>query len=215
MNTTVAKSSSSRNAKVMGSGLAASEDGVLKEEWNPYLPRPPSMRQITDDVDANAESVAVFQAVRLVDCCSSPVSCFGLGYNLSSLLFAIEYFGRFYHGEGIVRERTPSRCSGACFSKITFEVSRLSLDLPLESTCKDLGPSDFPSASADDPDCSGGFLSGFFTEILSSDGGVNAFLDAKVISNTCFSDPSLPNWDNSFIKMAVAPPTTWRRGCPC
>ncbi|KAL3939786.1 MAG: hypothetical protein SGARI_001244 [Bacillariaceae sp.] len=54
-------SPSSRN---MGgiTGLATGQDGTLKEEWNPYLPRPPSMRQITDDVNAGAEQVAVFAA---------------------------------------------------------------------------------------------------------------------------------------------------------
>lgn len=56
-------SSSRKEAVVVaGSGLAAAEDGVLKETWNPYLPRPPSMRQLTDEVDNNAEKVAVFQA---------------------------------------------------------------------------------------------------------------------------------------------------------
>ena len=55
-------SSSRKDAVVVaGSGLAAAEDGVLKETWNPYLPRPPSMRQLTDEVDQNAEKVAVFQ----------------------------------------------------------------------------------------------------------------------------------------------------------
>jgi hypothetical protein len=55
------KSPSSRNTGAFGN-LGTGQDGTLKEEWDPYLPRPPSMRQITDDVDENAEKVAVFNA---------------------------------------------------------------------------------------------------------------------------------------------------------
>lgn len=42
--------------------LGIGEDGALKEQWDPYLPRPPSMREIVPDVDPNAEQVAVFSA---------------------------------------------------------------------------------------------------------------------------------------------------------
>ena len=42
--------------------LGVGEDGTLKEEWNHYLPRPPSMRELKPDVDPNAEQVAVFNA---------------------------------------------------------------------------------------------------------------------------------------------------------
>jgi hypothetical protein len=42
--------------------LGVGEDGTLKEEWDPYLPRPPSMRDLKVDVDPNAEQVAVFNA---------------------------------------------------------------------------------------------------------------------------------------------------------
>jgi hypothetical protein len=52
---------SSRNMAGI-SGLATGQDGTLKEEWDPYLPRPPSMRQITEEVNENAEKVAVFNA---------------------------------------------------------------------------------------------------------------------------------------------------------
>jgi NmrA-like family len=43
-------------------GLGTGADGTLQEEWDPYLPRPPSMREIQQDVDPNAEQVAVFNA---------------------------------------------------------------------------------------------------------------------------------------------------------
>jgi len=43
-------------------GLGTGDDGTLKEEWDPYLPRPPSMRELKADVDPNAEQVAVFNA---------------------------------------------------------------------------------------------------------------------------------------------------------
>lgn len=42
--------------------LAAGDDGALTEVWDPYLPRPPSMRELKADVDPNAEQVAVFNA---------------------------------------------------------------------------------------------------------------------------------------------------------
>lgn len=44
--------------------LTTGTDGTLTEEWDPYLPRPPSMRNINPDelVDENAEQVAVFNA---------------------------------------------------------------------------------------------------------------------------------------------------------
>jgi hypothetical protein len=55
------KSPASRNMEGIGA-FATGQDGTLKEEWDPYLPRPPSMRQITEEVDENAEKVAVFNA---------------------------------------------------------------------------------------------------------------------------------------------------------
>jgi len=42
--------------------LGVGEDGALKEVWDPYLPRPPSLRELKPDVDPNAEQVAVFNA---------------------------------------------------------------------------------------------------------------------------------------------------------
>mmetsp|Transcript_5316 Transcript_5316/g.11160 ORF Transcript_5316/g.11160 Transcript_5316/m.11160 type:complete len:294 (-) Transcript_5316:475-1356(-) len=44
--------------------FAAGEDGTLTQEWDTYLPRPPSMKNIDpeDLVDENAEQVAVFNA---------------------------------------------------------------------------------------------------------------------------------------------------------
>ncbi|KAG7354499.1 hypothetical protein IV203_003855 [Nitzschia inconspicua] len=30
------------------SGLATGQDGTLKEEWNPYLPRPPSVLRVSN-----------------------------------------------------------------------------------------------------------------------------------------------------------------------
>mmetsp|Transcript_18827 Transcript_18827/g.52607 ORF Transcript_18827/g.52607 Transcript_18827/m.52607 type:complete len:285 (-) Transcript_18827:129-983(-) len=46
------------------SSLTTGTDGTLKQEWDPYLPRPPSMKHIDPDdlVDENAEQVAVFNA---------------------------------------------------------------------------------------------------------------------------------------------------------
>jgi len=44
------------------SALATGEDGTLKEEWDPFLPRPPSMRKLVPEVDPDAEQVAVFNA---------------------------------------------------------------------------------------------------------------------------------------------------------
>ena len=41
--------------------LKAGEDGTLKQEWDYFLPQPPSMRKIVSD-DPNAEQVAVFNA---------------------------------------------------------------------------------------------------------------------------------------------------------
>ena len=42
--------------------FAKGADGTLSETWDPYLPRPPSMRKIQPEVDPNAEQVAVFNA---------------------------------------------------------------------------------------------------------------------------------------------------------
>jgi hypothetical protein len=42
--------------------LATGQDGTLVEEWDTYLPRPPSMRKLEEDVNSNAERVAVFNA---------------------------------------------------------------------------------------------------------------------------------------------------------
>lgn len=42
--------------------FSKSEDGTLKEEWDPYLPRPPSLKKIEVDDSADAEQVAVFNA---------------------------------------------------------------------------------------------------------------------------------------------------------
>ena len=52
----------SPNAQGAIFNLATGEDGTLKEEWDTYLPRPPSMRKLNADVDPNAEQVAVFNA---------------------------------------------------------------------------------------------------------------------------------------------------------
>lgn len=43
-------------------GLGTGDDGTLRETWDPYLPKPPSMREIKADVDPDAEQVAVFNA---------------------------------------------------------------------------------------------------------------------------------------------------------
>lgn len=44
--------------------IKTNTDGTLTEEWDPYLPRPPSLRNINPDdlVDDSAEQVAVFNA---------------------------------------------------------------------------------------------------------------------------------------------------------
>mmetsp|Transcript_9287 Transcript_9287/g.23081 ORF Transcript_9287/g.23081 Transcript_9287/m.23081 type:complete len:289 (-) Transcript_9287:144-1010(-) len=44
--------------------LSRGEDGTLKAEWNPYLPRPPSMKNLNEDdmLSENSEQVAVFNA---------------------------------------------------------------------------------------------------------------------------------------------------------
>lgn len=56
-----------KSPKNMAGGFGAfatGKDGTLIEEWDPYLPRPPSMKEIHPDdlVDDNAEMVAVFNA---------------------------------------------------------------------------------------------------------------------------------------------------------
>lgn len=66
------KSPSPRNFKSPKGGgdmggfkaLTTGTDGTLKQEWDSYLPRPPSMKDINpeDLVDENAEQVAVFNA---------------------------------------------------------------------------------------------------------------------------------------------------------
>lgn len=43
-------------------GITKDEHGNLIEEWDPYLPRPPSMRKIEDEDRSNSEQVAVFGA---------------------------------------------------------------------------------------------------------------------------------------------------------
>jgi hypothetical protein len=57
---------SPRNAPGGGgiSAFATGQDGTLTEEWDTYLPRPPSMKDINeaDIVDENAEKVAIFNA---------------------------------------------------------------------------------------------------------------------------------------------------------
>lgn len=58
---TAMKSPISKNLAGIGA-FATGQDGTLTEEWDPYLPRPPSMRQLTEDVDESAEQVAVFNA---------------------------------------------------------------------------------------------------------------------------------------------------------
>lgn len=42
--------------------LGVGEDGTLSNKWDPFLPRPPSMRELTADVDPDAEQVAVFNS---------------------------------------------------------------------------------------------------------------------------------------------------------
>lgn len=62
---TVNPTKASTPAKSTGKGpfdLGVGEDGALKEVWDTYLPRPPSMRELRADVDPNAEQVAVFNA---------------------------------------------------------------------------------------------------------------------------------------------------------
>lgn len=59
------KSTQGANDNMGGLGaFATGTDGTLTEEWDPYLPRPPSMRNLNpeDIVDENAEQVAVFNA---------------------------------------------------------------------------------------------------------------------------------------------------------
>lgn len=56
-----------KSPKNMAGGFGAfatGQDGTLREEWDPYLPRPPSMKDIKpeDLVDDDAELVAVFNA---------------------------------------------------------------------------------------------------------------------------------------------------------
>jgi NmrA-like family len=58
---TAMKSPTSKNLAGIGA-FATGQDGTLREEWDPYLPRPPSMRQLTEEVDETAEQVAVFNA---------------------------------------------------------------------------------------------------------------------------------------------------------
>ena len=55
---------SPRNAPIGIGAFATGQDGTLTEEWDTYLPRPPSMKDINeaDRVDENAEKVAVFNA---------------------------------------------------------------------------------------------------------------------------------------------------------
>jgi hypothetical protein len=56
------KSSPAKGAMAGIGAFATGQDGTLTEEWDTYLPRPPSMRQLTEDVDESAEQVAVFNA---------------------------------------------------------------------------------------------------------------------------------------------------------
>jgi len=60
------KSSTPKNRADAGAfgAFSTGQDGTLTEEWDPYLPRPPSMKDINnaDLVDENAEKVAVFNA---------------------------------------------------------------------------------------------------------------------------------------------------------
>jgi hypothetical protein len=44
------------------SSMRAGEDGTLQQEWNTFLPRPPSMRKLVSEIDPNTEQVAVFNA---------------------------------------------------------------------------------------------------------------------------------------------------------
>jgi len=61
--TTTPKNYKSPKAGRFGA-FATGTDGTLREEWDAYLPRPPSMKNLNaeDIVDANAEQVAVFNA---------------------------------------------------------------------------------------------------------------------------------------------------------
>jgi NmrA-like family len=55
----------SPKSRIAGIGeFSTKQDGTLTEEWDPYLPRPPSMRQLNADDNDNsgAEQVAVFNA---------------------------------------------------------------------------------------------------------------------------------------------------------
>jgi hypothetical protein len=56
------KTSKSPKKKAGVFDFTTGTDGTLKEEWDPYLPRPPSMRQLVQEVDPNSEQVAVFNA---------------------------------------------------------------------------------------------------------------------------------------------------------
>jgi hypothetical protein len=42
--------------------FATGADGTLTQEWDPFLPRPPSMRELKPEFDPGAEQVAVFNA---------------------------------------------------------------------------------------------------------------------------------------------------------
>ena len=42
--------------------FAKGEDGTLSEQWDPYLPRPPSMSNLKEEDRSNSEQVAVFNA---------------------------------------------------------------------------------------------------------------------------------------------------------
>ena len=57
---------SPKGSKDMGGfqALSKGEDGTLKAEWDDYFPRPPSMRNLNEDVDSyeTSEQVAVFNA---------------------------------------------------------------------------------------------------------------------------------------------------------
>jgi len=59
------KSKKSKTPKRGGKGVftyATGEDGTITEKWDPYLPRPPSMRDLKAENNDNAETVAVFNA---------------------------------------------------------------------------------------------------------------------------------------------------------
>jgi hypothetical protein len=54
--------SSAKAAKAGMLGFSTGDDGTIKEEWDPYLPRPPSLRKIEEPDNSDAEQVAVFNA---------------------------------------------------------------------------------------------------------------------------------------------------------